>query len=103
MLASSTALVGSPPGWGWSRQHSSGGKERLGPINKRSDSYLRTLMTHGAQAVLRHCQHKADRRSQWLRQLVCRCSPNIATVALANTNARIVWAILSRGEGYRPG
>ncbi|NHN77705.1 IS110 family transposase, partial [Azotobacter chroococcum] len=41
--------------------------------------------------------------SQWLRQLVCRRNPNIATVALANKNARIAWAILSRGEGYRPG
>ena len=85
------------------RQHSSGGKERLGAINKRGDSYLRTLLIHGARAVLRHCQDKADRRSQWLRQLVCRRNPNIATVALANKNARIAWAILSRGEGYRPG
>jgi len=85
------------------RQHSSGGKERLGAINTRGDSYLRTLLIHGARAVLRHCQDKADRRSQWLRQRVCRRNPNIATVALANKNARIVWAILSRGEGYRPG
>ncbi|SEQ59900.1 Transposase [Azotobacter beijerinckii] len=84
------------------RQHSSGGKERLGSINKRGDTYLRTLLIHGARAVFRHCQDKADRRSQWLRQLVCRRNPNIATVALANKNARIVWAILSRGEGYRP-
>ncbi|WP_342625820.1 IS110-like element ISAzvi2 family transposase [Azotobacter sp. NL3] len=85
------------------RQHSSGGKEQLGPINKRGDTYLRTLLVHGARAVLRHCQDKADRRSQWLQRLLCRRNPNIATVALANKNARIVWAILSRGDCYQPG
>jgi len=84
------------------RQHSSGGKERLGSITKQGDTYLRTLMIHGARAVLRHCQNKEDRRSEWLQQLLCRRNMNIATVALANKNARIVWAILSRGEDYQP-
>jgi transposase len=84
------------------RQHSSGGKERLGSINKQGDTYLRTLLIHGARAVLRHCQNKEDRRSEWLQQLLCRRNMNIATVALANKNARIVWAILSRGENYQP-
>lgn len=84
------------------RQHSSGGKERLGSISKRGDTYLRTLLIHGARAVLRHCQDKDDRRSEWLQQLLCRRNMNIATVALANKNARIVWAILSRGETYQP-
>lgn len=85
------------------RQHSSGGKERLSPINKRGDTYLRTLLVHGARALLRHCQDKADRRSQWLQRLLCRRNANIATVALANKNARIVWAILSWGDRYQPG
>jgi transposase len=85
------------------RQHSSGGKERLGSISKRGDTYLRTLLVHGARAVLRHCQDKTDRRSEWLQRLLCRRNMNIATVALANKNARIIWAILNRGEMYHPG
>jgi transposase len=85
------------------RQHSSGGKERLGSISKRGDTYLRTLLVHGARAVLRHCQDKTDRRSEWLQRLLCRRNMNIATVALANKNARIIWAILSRGDVYHPG
>lgn len=83
-------------------QHSSGGKERLGAISKRGDTYLRTLLIHGARAVLKACKDKTDRRSEWLHQLQCRRNPNIATVALANKNARIIWAILSRGEQYQP-
>ena len=84
------------------RQHSSGGKERLGSINKRGDTYLRTLLIHGSRAVLRHCQGKEDRRSVWLQKLLCRRNINVATVALANKNARIIWAILCRGETYQP-
>ena len=84
-------------------QHSSGGKERLGSISKRGDKYLRTLLVHGARAVLKHCQEKTDKRSDWLNKLLCRRNKNIATVALANKNARIIWAILSKGEQYQPG
>jgi transposase len=83
-------------------QHSSGGKERLGSISKRGDKYLRTLLIHGSRAVLRHCQDKTDKRSEWLNKLMCRRNTNIATVALANKNARIIWAILSKGETYQP-
>ncbi|PXX33084.1 IS110 family transposase [Undibacterium pigrum] len=82
-------------------QHSSGGKERLGHISKRGDTYLRTLLIHGARAVLNHCEHKEDKRSVWVNQLVKRRNRNIATVALANKNARIAWAVLSRKEAYR--
>lgn len=82
------------------RQHSSGGKEQLGHISKRGDSYLRTLLIHGARAVLNACKTKTDRRSQWLKSLAERRNRNIATVALANKNARIAWALLSRGEDY---
>lgn len=82
-------------------QHSSGGKERLGSISKRGDTYLRTLLIHGARSVVNVCREKTDRKSQWIRGLVMRRNKNIATVALANKNARTIWALLSRGEDYR--
>ena len=83
------------------RQHSSGGKQQLGGhISKRGDSYLRTLVIHGARSVLKTCAGKEDRRSQWLQSVAERRNRNIATVALANKNVRIAWAILSRGEDY---
>lgn len=82
-------------------QHSSGGKDRLGGISKRGDSRLRTLLIHGARAVVKASVHKTDRRSQWVKALTARRNKNIATVALANKNARIIWAMLARGEDYR--
>ena len=85
------------------RQHSSGGKEQLGRITKRGDTYLRTLLIHGARAVVNACQNKTDRKSKWIQNLITRRNKNIATVALANKNARIIWAVLSRGDTYRPG
>lgn len=83
------------------RQHSSGGKTKMGHISKRGDSYLRTLLIHGARAVLNVCDHKEDRRSRWLQSVAERRNRNIATVAMANKNARIAWSVLSRGEEYR--
>lgn len=83
------------------RQHSSGGKTRLGHISKRGDSYLRTLLIHGARAVLNASGHKEDRRSRWLQSVAERRNRNVATVALANKNARIAWAVLNREEEYR--
>jgi len=83
------------------KQHSSGGKERLGSITKRGDTYLRTLLIHGARAVVNACKNKTDRKSMWLKGLIARRNKNIATVALANKNARIIWSILTRGEDYR--
>ena len=82
-------------------QHSSGGKERLGHISKRGDTYLRTLLIHGARAALNSSASKEDRRSRWAHTLATRRNRNIATVALANKNARIAWAVLSRQEMYR--
>lgn len=84
------------------RQHSSGGKALLGAITKRGDTYLRTLLVHGARSVIQHLGSKEGTRCDWLRTLLCRRSQNVVTVALANKNARIIWAILSRNEGYRP-
>jgi transposase len=84
------------------RQHSSGGKECLLGISKRGDSYLRTLLIHGARAVLKVAGHKDDPRSRWLQNLCTRRNKNIAAVALANKNARIVWALLTQETDFIP-
>lgn len=83
------------------RQHSSGGKSQLGGISKRGDKYVRMLLIHGARAALNAAKNKEDGRSRWVMALSTRRNKNIATVALANKNARIAWSILSRGESYR--
>ena len=82
------------------KQRSSGGRARLFGISKRGDRYLRTLMIHGARAVLGKAAGKQDPRSLWLGKLRQRRHPNVAAVALANKNARIVWAMLSGGTFY---
>lgn len=82
-------------------QHSSGGKNRLGGISKRGDAYLRTLLIHGARACVNASAGKTDRRSQWITNLMARRNKNIATVAVANKNARILWAMLTRNDDYR--
>jgi len=84
------------------RQHSSGGKDRLLGISKRGDSYLRTLLIHGARAAIRTAKHKEDRLSQWVIALVERRHPNVAAAALANKTARIAWAMLRNGTDYQP-
>ncbi len=76
------------------RQHSSGGKTKLAGISKRGDTYLRTLLIHGARAVLRHIDGKPGKTREWLKQLIARRNKNVAAVALANKNARTVWALL---------
>ena len=82
------------------KQYSTGGQTRLLGISKRGDSYIRKLLIHGARATLRWARTKADRRSQWIRGLLERRGWNRTAVAVANKNARIVWALLSRGEVY---
>ncbi|WP_292254459.1 IS110 family transposase [Mesorhizobium sp.] len=84
------------------KQRSSGGRARLFGISKRGDRYLRTLMIHGARAALGKAAGKQDPRSLWLGKLRQRRHPNVAAVALANKNARIVWAMLSGGTFYEP-
>ena len=84
------------------RQHSSGGKDRLLGISKRGDAYLRTLLIHGARSVLKVAGQKDDPRSRWLQNLCGRRNKNIAAVALANKNARIVWALLTKQVDYLP-
>jgi transposase len=82
------------------KQHSTGGQTRLLGISKRGDSYLRKLLIHGARATLRWVKVKTDDRSQWIRGVLERRGWNRTAVAVANKNARIVWALLSRGGVY---
>ncbi len=82
------------------KQHSTGGQTRLLGISKRGDSYLRKLLIHGARTTLRWARLKTDARSQWIRGLLERRGWNRTAVAVANKNARIVWALLSRGGLY---
>ena len=84
------------------RQHSSGNRELLLGISKRGDRYLRTVMIDGARAALRRVDRKSDPRSRWALRIKLARGHNKAVVALANTNARIIWAPLTRGENYRP-
>ncbi len=83
------------------RQNSSGGKQNLLGISKRGDTYLRTLLIHGARAVIRFAENKAEPDS-WIRQLMARRNKNVAAVALANKNARIIWALLAKDRMFRP-
>lgn len=85
------------------RQHSSGGKPTLLGISKRGDVYLRTLLIHGARSVLRQLERRADQTDGWLARLAARRNPNVAAVALANKNARTVWALLAHGRDYQAG
>jgi transposase len=85
------------------RQASSGGKERLLGISKRGDTYLRTLLIHGARSVLWRLKSTAGAAEGWLARLAQRRNANIAAVALANKNARIVWALLAHGRDYQAG
>jgi len=82
------------------RQHSSGGKERLLGISKRGDTYLRTLLIHGARSALQRCRPQSDQRTSWLARLVARRNRNVAAVALANKNARVIWALLAHGREF---
>lgn len=82
------------------RQHSSGGKPNLLGISKRGDSYLRTLLIHGARSVIFRAQQKLV-KDGWLNNLLGRRNKNIAAVALANKNARIVWALLANDREFR--
>ena len=80
------------------KQHSTGGKSTLLSISKRGDTYLRTLLIHGARAVIRIAEGKPG--DSWLRQLLLRRNKNVAAVALANKNARTIWALLAHDREY---
>ena len=93
------AWLGLVPG-----QYSSGGKIRLGYITKAGDGYLRTLLILGARSVLAsaHAKHKTDRLSRWAVSVQDRRGYGKALVAVAAKNARMAWAMLARGEAFRP-
>jgi len=84
------------------RQSSSGGKSKLLGISKRGDVYLRTLLIHGARSVISAAQRRSEIKNVWLANLLNRRHANIAAVALANKNARTVWALLAHSRDFRP-
>lgn len=83
------------------RQHSTGGKPTLLGISKRGDTYLRTLLIHGGRTVVRVADKYHDKRSQWITRIETRRGKNISAVAVANKNARIAWALLSKKTTYQ--
>lgn len=83
-------------------QNSSGGKTSLGRITKRGDEYLRTLLIQGAKSAVMSAHKRADPTSLWLVQLRQRIGWQKACVAMANKNARILWAVMTREQQYDP-
>ena len=83
------------------KQHSSGGKDRLGSISKQGDRYLRSLFMAGALAVIRYAKIHGTKHRPWLTALLARRPTKIAAIALANKMARMVWAMMARGERYK--
>ena len=83
------------------KQHSSGGKDRLGNISKQGDRYLRSLFVAGALAVIRYAKIHGTKQRPWLTALLARRPAKVAAIALANKLARMAWAMMAKGERYR--
>jgi transposase len=83
------------------KQRSSGGKDRLGSISKQGDRYLRGLFVVGALAVIRYAKIHGTKHRPWLTALLARRPTKVAAIALANKIARMVWAMMAKGERYR--
>ena len=81
------------------REHSWGGKQRLGRISKADDARIRQLLVLGATTAIRHARSGSRSATPWLLALPER---KLAAIALANKMARIVWAMMERGTAYRP-
>ena len=91
------AWLGAVPG-----EHSTGGKQKLTGTSRRGNKYLRKLFVQGAHTVLLQRTKQSPGLSMWLANLVSRKRPQVVTVALANKMARMAWAVLTKGEVYRP-
>jgi transposase len=83
------------------RQNSTGGKQRLGKISKQGDQYLRWLLVAGARSVIRQAKRRGASNPPWLANIIDRKPTMVAAVALANKNARIVWALMKQGGSYQ--
>ena len=83
------------------KQHSSGGKDKLGSISKQGDRYLRSLFTAGALAVIRYAKIHGTKHRPWLTALLARRPTKVAAIALANKIARMAWAMMAKSERYK--
>jgi transposase len=83
------------------KQHSTGGKDKLGAITKQGNRHLRWLLVAGAMAVIRYAQQHGTKTRPWLAGLLARKPAKVAAVALANKIARMAWAMMVRGERYK--
>ena len=83
------------------KQSSTGGKNKLLGISKRGDKYIRCLLVHGARSIVLHSSKKLDKRSLWVQQLKEKKGMNKTAVAVANRNARIIWAIVKNNSSYK--
>ncbi len=83
------------------REYSTGGKQRLHGISKRGDVYIRTLLVHGARIALRYAHRHNDKQSRRALDLMQRKGANRTVVAMANKNARVIWALIAKDEEYK--
>ena len=84
------------------RHHGTGGKNRIYGLSKQGDRYLRSILIHGARAVVSQAKRRDDRLSLWVTDLKERSHMNVAAVALANKTVRMAWAMLRHGTDYEP-